>query len=49
MLDTPQITQTTAQPTAIIHLTIPREEMQNVFGPGAGDAENGRMTAIPNL
>jgi effector-binding domain-containing protein len=37
MLDTPQITQTTAQLTAIIHLTIPREEMQNVFGPGIGE------------
>jgi len=37
MIDTPQITQTTAQLTAIIHLTIPREEMQNVFGPGIGE------------
>ena len=37
MIDTPQITQTTAQLTAIIHLTIPREEMQNVFGPGVGE------------
>ncbi len=37
MLDTPQIIQTTTQPTAIIHLTIPREEMQKVFGPGIGE------------
>ncbi|MGH9195967.1 MAG: GyrI-like domain-containing protein, partial [Acidimicrobiia bacterium] len=37
MLDTPKITQTTAQLTAIIHLTIPRHEMQNVFGPGIGE------------
>ncbi len=37
MLDTPQIIQTTARPTAIIHFTIPREEMQNVFGPGIGE------------
>jgi len=34
MLDKPQIVQTTAQPTAIIRLTIPREEIRNVMGPG---------------
>ena len=34
MLETPQITQTTAQLTAIIHVTVPREEIQNVMGPG---------------
>lgn len=33
MLDKPQITQTAAQPTAIIRLTIPRAEMRNVMGP----------------
>jgi effector-binding domain-containing protein len=37
MLDTPQITQTAAQLTALIHLTIPREEIQNVMGPGIGE------------
>ena len=37
MLDTPQITQTTTQLTAVIHLTIPREEMRNVMGPGIGE------------
>ena len=37
MLDTPQITQTDAQLTAIIHLTIPREEIRNVMGPGIGE------------
>jgi effector-binding domain-containing protein len=37
MLDTPQITRTTAQLTAIIHLTIRREEMRNSFGPGIGE------------
>lgn len=37
MIDTPQIIQTAARPTAIIHFTIPREEMQNVFGPGIGE------------
>jgi effector-binding domain-containing protein len=42
MIDTPQITQTTAQLTAIIHLTIPREEMQNVFGPSVAEL----MTAL---
>ena len=34
MLDKPQIAQTVAQATAIIRPTIPREEMQNVMGPG---------------
>ncbi len=34
MLDTPHITQTAAQLTAIIRLTIPREEIRNVMRPG---------------
>ena len=34
MLDTPQIIRTTAQLTAVLHLTIPRDEIQNVMGPG---------------
>src|SRR5262245_15643397 len=34
MLDTPQITQVAAQLTASIHLTVPREEIQHVMGPG---------------
>lgn len=34
MIDTPQIVQTADQLTAAIHLTIPREEIQHVMGPG---------------
>jgi effector-binding domain-containing protein len=34
MLDRPQILQTVAQPTAVIRLTIPRQEIQKVMGPG---------------
>ena len=34
MLDTPQITLTADTPTAVIRLTIPREEIRNVMGPG---------------
>jgi len=34
MLDTPQIVQTTKQPVAVIHLTVPRAEIQHVMGPG---------------
>lgn len=34
MLDTPQIVRTEAQLTAIIRLTIPREEIRHVMGPG---------------
>ena len=33
MIDTPAITATEAQPTAVIHLTIPRAEIQQVMGP----------------
>jgi effector-binding domain-containing protein len=34
MLDTPQITQTPAQQTAVIRVTVPREDVQKVMGPG---------------
>ncbi|MDB4987978.1 MAG: AraC family transcriptional regulator [Myxococcaceae bacterium] len=34
MLETPQIMHTTAQLTAVIHVTVPRERMQQVMGPG---------------
>ena len=37
MIDTPQITHSTAQPTAFIHLTIPRDEIRNVMGPGISE------------
>lgn len=37
MLDTPQIVQTTAQQAAVIRLTIPREEIRKVMGPGIGE------------
>jgi effector-binding domain-containing protein len=37
MIDNPQIVQTTAQTTAFIHLTVTREEMQQVFGPTIGE------------
>ena len=37
MLAIPQIIQTTAQTAAIIHLTVPRNEMMKVFGPAVGE------------
>jgi hypothetical protein len=37
MLSAPQIIQTTAQPAAVIHLTVPRNEMMKVFGPAVGE------------
>lgn len=37
MLDAPRITQTPAQPTAVIRLTIPRAEIQQVMGPGISE------------
>lgn len=37
MIDTPHITHIVAQHTAVIHLTIPREEAPEVMGPGVGE------------
>ena len=37
MIDTPQVTTTSFQQTAVIHLTIPRNEIQSVMGPGIGE------------
>lgn len=34
MLDAPHITQTTTQLTAVIHLTVPSDDIQSVMGPG---------------
>ena len=34
MIDTPQVARTADQLTAVIRLSIPREEIQNVMGPG---------------
>src|SRR5438874_4934237 len=34
MIETPNITQTTDQITAFIRLTVPREEIRHVMGPG---------------
>jgi effector-binding domain-containing protein len=37
MIDAPYITQTKPQHTAVIHLTIPREKIREVMGPGVGE------------
>lgn len=37
MIEPPQITQTAAQQAAVIRLTIPREEIREVMGPGIGE------------
>jgi effector-binding domain-containing protein len=37
MIDTPQITQSNAQLTAVIRLTIPRAEIRNVMGPAMSE------------
>ncbi len=37
MIDTPQIIHTTAQPAAIIHLTVPASEMRLVIGPARAE------------
>lgn len=37
MIEPPRITQTDAQLTAVIHLTVPREEIQRVMGPGISE------------
>ena len=40
MLDTPQILQIARQLTAVIHLTVPREEIRRVMGPGLTELRN---------
>lgn len=49
MIDTPQIVQTAAQPTAVIRLTIPRAEIRNVMGSGIGElmATLGTQGVVP--
>jgi effector-binding domain-containing protein len=37
MIDTPKITQTNVLHTAMIHLTVPRDEIQKVMGPGIAE------------
>ncbi len=34
MIEPPRIVRTAAQPVAVIHITIPREEIRKVMGPG---------------
>ncbi|HEX8203574.1 MAG TPA: GyrI-like domain-containing protein [Isosphaeraceae bacterium] len=41
MLGSPQVTETAAQMTAVIRLTIPRAEIRNVMGPGLGELRAG--------
>jgi effector-binding domain-containing protein len=36
-IDTPEIVQTRERMTAMIHLTVPRSEIQKVMGPGIGE------------
>lgn len=37
MIDTPRITRTAAQPAAVIHLVIPRDEIRNAMGPAIAE------------
>lgn len=37
MIDTPEITQTSAQQIAVIHLTVPSAEIRHVMGPGINE------------
>jgi len=37
MIETSRILQTTAQQAAVIHLKIPKAQIQNVMGPGLGE------------
>ncbi len=41
MIDAPQITQTAAQLTAFVHLTVPRAEIRNVMWPGLMEVRAG--------
>jgi effector-binding domain-containing protein len=37
MIDAPSIVQTTARPSAVIHLNVPRARIQEVMGPGLAE------------
>jgi effector-binding domain-containing protein len=37
MIDTPRVTQTSAQLAAVIHVTTPRSEIRTVMGPGIAE------------
>jgi effector-binding domain-containing protein len=37
MIDPPEIARTEATETAVIHVTVPREQIQEVMGPGIGE------------
>jgi len=37
MIETPRIVQTQAQPIAFVHVTVPREKIREVMGPGIGE------------
>jgi len=37
LLETPHITETTAQPAAVVHLTVPRAEIRNVMRPAIAE------------
>jgi effector-binding domain-containing protein len=37
MIETPVITETTAQPTAVIHLQIPKDQIQQAMGPAISE------------
>jgi len=37
MIDEPKVVTTETQPAAVIHLTIPRSEIQNAMGPGLNE------------
>src|SRR6266851_5280959 len=39
MIDTPQITQTAGLLTAFVHLTVPREDVRKVMGPGLDEVK----------
>ena len=39
MIDTPRITQTREQLTAMVHVTVPRADIQKVMGPGIDEVK----------
>ncbi len=40
MTQSPQVTQTTAQPYAFVHLTVPQEQIREVMGPGLDEVRS---------
>ena len=45
MIDTPSVTRSSEQITAMVHITVPRKDIQKVMGPGIEEVKAGHCRA----